>query len=68
MSGWTVVGAAIVGALLALFFAVAVPALVDERSTADACWEAGGVPVQGDCGKGMPVVCLDRSVLIEVQP
>ncbi len=39
-----------------------------QRAAADACWAAGGVPVQGDSVRGQAVVCLGSTVVIEVSP
>lgn len=63
---WAGVGAAVSAMLIAIVALVVI--FAGERSQADACWSAGGVPVQGDSVKGQSVVCLDSSVVIEVHP
>lgn len=65
MLAW--VWAGVTAALLVVGVVILASAWGNERDQADACWAAGGVPVQGDSVAGDPVVCLDRSVLIEVK-
>jgi hypothetical protein len=36
-----------------------------ERDLADACWDRGGIPVQGDAADGHPVVCLDPDAVLD---